>query len=59
MPLARLTLVISGKPQKLSAQLGSETVAAEVRQEPPRSIVTFDRELKIAPGQPLEVRMTV
>jgi uncharacterized protein (DUF608 family) len=56
MPLARLTLAIPGKPQKVSAQLGSQTVAAQLREGTPQSTIVFDPELKIAPGQPLQVR---
>jgi len=57
MPLARLALVISGKPQKVSAQLGSQTVAAQLREGAPQSVIVFDPELRVAPGQPLQVRL--
>lgn len=57
MPLARLALAIPGKPQKVSAQLGSQTLAAQLREGAPQSSIIFDPELKIAPDQPLQVRL--
>jgi uncharacterized protein (DUF608 family) len=61
MPLGRLALLAAAKPpfRRVSAKLGSEAVGAELREEALRTNIIFDRELKIAPGQPLQVGLIV
>ena len=60
MLLARLALEGAGKPplQKASARLGTETLKAQSREEAARRLIAFDPEVKITPGQPLEVSLT-
>jgi hypothetical protein len=60
MPLARLALSSAGKAalRKASARLGSETIKVSVREEAARRVLTFEGEVKIAPGQALEVSLT-
>jgi len=61
MPVARVALNGTAKPtlRRVSAWLGGETLHAQLREEPPRRIVTFDREVTITPGQPLSVSLSV
>src|SRR5712692_9768979 len=61
MPVARVALNGTAKAtlRKVSAWLGEETLHAQLREEPPRRVVTFDREVTITPGQPLSVSLNV
>lgn len=60
MPVARLVLGGNGKKAtgKVSAKLGSETVAATLRGEDARRIITFGRDLRVLPNQALSITLT-
>jgi uncharacterized protein (DUF608 family) len=59
MAVASLVLGGNGKAtfRKVSAKLGSETLATTLREEGTRRVITFDREVRILPEQPLVVSL--
>ena len=61
MPVARVALGGTAKAalRKASARLGDKTLQAQLREEPPARIVTFEREVTITPGRPLSVSLGV
>jgi hypothetical protein len=59
MAVASLALGGNGKAarKKVSARLGQEPLAASLREEGNLRVVTFDREVRIVPGQTLAVSL--
>ena len=60
LAVARLVLEAIGEAgaSNTSANLGTETLAATLREEAGRRVIDFGREVKIAPGQALQVIVT-
>ena len=59
LAVASLALGANGKAgrKKVSARLGQEPLAATLREEGKQRVVTFDREVRIVPGQMLAVSL--
>ena len=60
LAVARLVLEAIGKVgiRKVSARLGSETLTATLRDEAGRRLIDLDHEIKIAPGQALQITVS-
>jgi len=60
LAVARLVLEAIGKAgiRKVSARLGSETLTATLRDEAGRRLIDLDHEIKIAPGQALQITVS-
>jgi hypothetical protein len=59
MAVTSLALGGNGKRmrKKVSAQIGTESLAATLREEGKLRLVAFDREVHIVPGQTLAVKL--
>ena len=59
--VARLAVngLAKGQFKKVSARLGTEVLQASVKTETARRVISFEREIAVTPGNPLEVSLTV